>query len=80
MTAPLAQHLNLNELLPSDVKVRSLSTGDVLLAAGDMPAAIWVVRSGVVRSLCQQPPQNQWRTVERYESGSWLGWLDWLLN
>jgi len=78
MTAPLAQHLNLNELLPSDVKVRSLSTGDVLLAAGDMPPAIWVVRSGVVRSLCQQPPQNQWRTVERYESGSWLGWLDWL--
>ncbi len=78
MTAHLAPHLNLKELLPSDVKVRSLSTGDVLLAPGDMPTAIWVVRSGVVRSLCQQPPQNQWRTVERYASGSWMGWLDWL--
>ena len=78
MTANLAPHLNLNELLPSDVKVRRLRTGEELLAAGEMPSAIWVVRTGVVRSLCQQPPQNQWRTIERYESGSWMGWLDWL--
>ena len=75
-----ATHVNLHELLPSDVAMRSLNTGQTLLAAGDLPSAVWLIKSGSLRSLAALPPQNNWRTVQRHRSGELVGWLGWLHN
>ena len=69
MTAQLASHVNLLALLPSDVTVRSLKTGETSLAPGELPSAVWLIKSGALRSLAALPPQNNWRTVQRHRSG-----------
>ena len=78
MTAHLAPPQNWNALLPADVTTRSLSPGETLLAPGEQPNQIWLIRSGSVRSLAALPPQNQWRTVERHSEDCFVGWLGWL--
>ena len=78
MTAHLAPPQNWNALLPADVTTRSLAPGETLLAPGDQPKQIWLIRSGSVRSLAALPPQHQWRTVERHGGDCFVGWLGWL--
>ena len=56
MTVQPATHVNLHELLPSDVAMRSLNTGETLLAAGELPSAVWLIKSGSIRSLAALPP------------------------
>ena len=34
-----------------------------------------VIQKGSVRSLAPLPPKGNWRTVERHETGSLVGWL-----
>ena len=53
----------------------SLAPGEVLLASGESPRAVWLVISGSVRSLATLPPQNDWRTVERHGPETLVGWL-----
>ena len=78
MTAHLAPPPNWNALLPADVTTRSLAPGETLLAPGEQPKQIWLIRNGSVRSLAALPPQNQWRTVERHGKDCFVGWLGWL--
>ena len=78
MTAQLVPHVDLEALLPSDAKRRHLEPGETLLAPGILPQQVWFVVEGSVRSLASLPPQNRWRTVQRHDSGEFIGWLGWL--
>ena len=78
MTAHLASPINLESLLPTDIKTRRLSIGQTLLAPDELPTKIWLIRRGTVRSLAGMLPRNNWRTVERHGSGELVGWLGWL--
>ena len=73
MTANLAPYVDLHDLLPSQTKLRRFAPGETLLGPGDQPNAIWLIRSGSVRSLVTLPPQNQWRTVQRHGCGELIG-------
>ena len=49
--------------------------GKELVPAGELPAGVWLIEKGSVRSLVPLPPKGEWRTVERYEAGCLVGWL-----
>ena len=49
--------------------------GNVLVGAGDLPSGVWLIQKGSVRSLAALPPKGDWRTVERHDVGSLVGWL-----
>ena len=49
--------------------------GKELVPAGEIPEGVWFIRKGSVRSLLSLPPEGGWRTVERYEAGTLVGWL-----
>ena len=58
--------------------MRSLGTGDVLLAAGDMPAAIWVVQVAWCEACVSSRPGRNGARWSAMKAAAWLGWLDWL--
>ena len=62
-------------LLADEGELLSYGFGRELVPAGEIPNGVWLIKSGSVRSLVQLPPNNEWRTVERYEAGSLVGWL-----
>ena len=78
MTVHTAAHVNLQDLLSSHATKRRATPGETLLGPGDSPSKIWFIINGSVRSLAALPPQNQWRTVERHNSGDLIGWLGWV--
>ena len=49
--------------------------GNVLVGAGDLPPGVWLIQKGSIRSLAALPPKGNWRTVERHDVGSLVGWL-----
>ena len=62
-------------LLADCGELRRYGFGKELVPAGELPAGVWLIEKGSVRSLVALPPKGEWRTVERYEAGCLVGWL-----
>ena len=67
--------LSLESLLGDQGAAQRYGFGKQLVAPGEVPTGVWLIQKGSVRSLVPLPPNGDWRTVERYEAGTLVGWL-----
>ena len=65
----------IESLLVEAGELRRYGFGQELIPAGEPPSGVWLIQKGSVRSLAPLPPTGNWRTVERHETGSLVGWL-----
>ena len=75
MTSTSTPSSTIAPLLAQSGELRRYGFGKELVPAGEVPAGVWFIQTGSVRSLVALPPKGVWRTVERYEAGCLVGWL-----
>jgi len=63
-------------LLARHVQQRHFLLGQTLLEEGELPAEVWILQQGTLRSLARfQPAPVPPRTLEKLEPGSLAGWI-----